>query len=199
MAIAFGVLLVVVLVAVLLLTQLDLGSGTARAKPRASSSTSSTTAAPTTTTTAVLRKTVKYAVVQGDTLSAIARRFHVTTAAIVSANKGLNPDKLTIGQTLTIPPEIPVRLLIEPATVAPGSTANLTLSGAQPGERITFEIQTPTGTFKGPPHTAGADGTVTTTYAPNATDPAGSYQVVAHGDQGTNAIAALVVRAPGAP
>lgn len=198
MAIAVTVLVVVVLVAVLLLTQLDPGGGTSRAKASPSSSTSSTTAAPTTTTT-VLRQTVQYAVRQGDTLSAIARRFHVTTAAIVAVNKGLNPDRLTIGQTLTIPPEIPVRLLVKPATVAPGSTANLALSGAQPGERVTFEIQTPTGTFKGPPHTAGPDGTVNTTYSPNATDPPGSYQVVAHGDQGTNAIAALVVGAPGAP
>src|SRR4051794_14985825 len=198
MAIAVGVLVVVVLVAVLLLTQRDPGGGATRAKPPASSSTSSTTTAPTTTTTA-LRKAVQYTVRQGDTLSAIARRFHVTTAAIVAANKGLSPDKLTIGQTLTIPPEIPVRLVVKPATVAPGSTANLALSGAQPGERVTFEIQTPTGTFKGPVHVAGPDGTVNTTYAPNATDPPGSYQVVAHGDQGTNAIAAMVVGAPGAP
>jgi LysM repeat protein len=199
MAIAVGVLVVVVMVAVLLLTQLDPGGGAARAKPPARSSSSSTTVAPTTTTTAPLRAAVQYAVRQGDTLSAIARRFHVTTAGIVAVNKGLNPDKLTVGQTLTIPPEIPVRLLVKPARVAPGSTANLALSGAQPGERVTFEIQTPTGTFKGPVHVAGPDGTVNTTYAPNATDPPGSYQVVAHGDLGTNAIAALVVDAPGTP
>jgi LysM repeat protein len=198
MAIAVGVLVVVVLGAVLLLIQLDPGGSATRAKPPPSSSTSSTTAAPTTTTT-VLRKTVQYTVVQGDTLSAIARRFHVSTAAIVFANKGLNPDRLTIGQALTIPPEIPVRLVVKPAAVAPGSTASLALSGAQPGERVTFEIQTPTGTFKGPVHTAGPDGRVNTTYAPNATDPPGSYQVVAHGDQDTFATAALVVSAPGAP
>jgi len=195
MAIAVGVLMVVVLVAALLLTQLDLGGGASRAKPPASTSTSSTTAAPTTTTSA-LRQAVQYTVRQGDTLSAIARRYHVTTAAIVAANEGLSPDKLTIGQTLTIPPEIPVRLLVKPATVAPGSTANLSLSGAQPGERVTFEIQTPAGTFKGPVHVAGPDGTVNTTYAPNASDPPGSYQVVAHGDQDTFALAALVVGAP---
>ena len=198
MAIALTVLLALVAVAVILLTQLDLGQD-ASERTRKRSGTTTSTSEPPTTTTSRLRKTVQYTVQQGDTLSAIARRFHVSTGAIVLANKLATPDRLTVGQTLTIPPEVPIRLQVRPATVAPGGTANLALSGAQPGERITFQVQTPTGSFTGPPHIAGPDGTVAATYGVNATDPVGSYLVVARGDQGTTATTALVVGAAAAP
>lgn len=39
----------------------------------------------------------------GDTLTAIARRYGTTQAAIVSANPGLNPNRLRVGQALNIP------------------------------------------------------------------------------------------------
>jgi LysM repeat protein len=193
MAVAICVLVVLVAAAIAVLTQLDLGDdASSKGGERRARITTTTTAAPTTTTLA-LRKAMQYTVQQGDTLSAIARRFRVTTGAVVLLNRLTSPDRLTVGQTLTIPPEIPVKLVIRPATVAPGGTANLTLTGAAPAEKVSFEIQTPRGSFKGPVHVAGPDGRVTTTYSVEATDPAASYLVVVRGDQGTTATGAIVV------
>jgi LysM repeat protein len=45
-----------------------------------------------------------YTVQAGDTLFSIARRFGVTVQAIVEANNLANPDSLSIGQQLVIPP-----------------------------------------------------------------------------------------------
>lgn len=44
-----------------------------------------------------------YKVIQGDTLTAISRRYGVSISMIVKVNPGLNPDRLKIGQTLMIP------------------------------------------------------------------------------------------------
>ena len=110
MVVAIGVLALIVAGAVLALTQLDLGDD-ANPEPRRAATTT-TTAAPTTTTSAP-RGEVGYTVQQGDTLIAIARRFHVTTGAIVLASKLTTPDRLTVGQALTIPPEIVVKLVVE--------------------------------------------------------------------------------------
>jgi LysM repeat protein len=41
---------------------------------------------------------------QGDTLSAIALRFDTTVRALVEANDLDDPDALTLGQRLSIPP-----------------------------------------------------------------------------------------------
>lgn len=49
------------------------------------------------------RGTIQYTVQSGDTLSGIAKRFGVTTQQIIAATPGLNPDRLSIGQTLNIP------------------------------------------------------------------------------------------------
>ena len=49
-------------------------------------------------------KNVIYAVRQGDTLEKIAAQFGVTIDDIVSANKLKDPNRLTIGQKLVIPP-----------------------------------------------------------------------------------------------
>jgi LysM repeat protein len=192
MTVAIAVLLLLGALAVVLVTQLDPGSD-AKSRHARRRATTTTTTRPPTTTTSKPRGTVQYTVQQGDTLSAIARRFHTSTGAIVLTNKLLTPDRLTVGQVLTIPPEVPIRLTVKPAKVPPGGTADLALRGAQPGERITFQIQTPTGSFTGPAHVAAADGTVTTTYSVNATDQAGTYLVVARGDLGTSTTAALVV------
>jgi LysM repeat protein len=48
-----------------------------------------------------------YVVESGDTLSAIAQRFDTTVEAIVDANDLDNPDFLSIGDELLIPPEPP--------------------------------------------------------------------------------------------
>lgn len=47
--------------------------------------------------------TVKYTVKKGDTLYAIAKKYHVTVQQLVSANKLSNANVLRIGQVLTIP------------------------------------------------------------------------------------------------
>ena len=49
------------------------------------------------------KKTEKpYVVVKGDTLSSIARRYNTTVKALAEANKIENPNKIEIGQVLTI-------------------------------------------------------------------------------------------------
>ncbi|CAN5895770.1 MAG: LysM peptidoglycan-binding domain-containing protein [Actinomycetota bacterium] len=45
-----------------------------------------------------------YRVQEGDTLSAIAVRFDTTVSALVEANDLDDPDSLTLGQRLSIPP-----------------------------------------------------------------------------------------------
>lgn len=57
-----------------------------------------------------------YSVQSGDTLSAIASRFGVTVAALVSANGIANPDLIIVGQTMLIPGTSNIDL---PAAVAP--------------------------------------------------------------------------------
>jgi LysM repeat protein len=47
--------------------------------------------------------TQEYTVAAGDTLTAIAEKFGVTTDAIISANSIANPDFIQPGDTLTIP------------------------------------------------------------------------------------------------
>ena len=194
MAIMVSVLAVIVVAAVIALTQLDL-SDDARSKRarRAATTTSSTTRVTTTTTTKP--KAVDYVVRSGDTLSGIARRFAVPTGVIVLANRLTDPDHLTVGQTLVIPPAAPVQLVVKPATVEAGASVRLTLRGAQPGEKVTFEIVKPNGSFNGPPHAASIDGTVTATYTPERSDPAGTYTVIAQGEQGTTTQATIAVLA----
>ena len=185
-------LVLLVAAAVFVLTRLDLGDEARRSgtKRRAPSTTTSSTLATTTTT---VGRPVRYEVRSGDTLLGIARRFGVTTDAIVKANSLPNADRLTIGQTLLIPPRPVVRLALSPPRVSPGGSVQLVLTGAQPAERVTFRIDSPAGSFVGPPHLAAADGRVTATYAPSAGNPAGNYTITAQGDHGTTASAILVV------
>lgn len=198
MAIAIALMVLIVAGAVVGLTQLDLGqeaSDRKKHRPPASVTTVATIAS-TTTTTQARRGTVHYTVKSGDTLIAIARRFGVTTDAIVQANKLTDPNHLTLGQRLTIPPAVVRKLVVSPAKVGLNSTVTLTLKGAPPGERITFTIVTPAGSFTGPPHLVALDGTVTTSYTPGGDDPPGTYLIAAHGDQGTDVQAALTVATP---
>jgi LysM repeat protein len=146
-----------------------------------------TTNPPTTAATTTTAPPTTYQVMRGDTLTAIAKRFGVPIAAIVAANPGVDPDHLVEGQILHIPPVTPVRLVITPPAGQAGESFELKLTGAQPSETVTFEIDSPDKTYTGPPHKTGADGAVTATYQSSVTDPAGTYNVVAKGDQGTNA------------
>lgn len=62
------------------------------------------TPSPTATSTPTPAKTI-YVVRAGDSLSAIAHRFGVTPDAIAQANHLSDPDSLTEGQQLIIPPK----------------------------------------------------------------------------------------------
>ena len=54
------------------------------------------------------RPTRTYIVQPGDTLWSIAQRYGITVAALQSANPGVDPARLTVGQGLTIPTAAPV-------------------------------------------------------------------------------------------
>lgn len=58
-----------------------------------------------------------YKVKQGDTLTAISKRYGISIAMITRVNPGLNPDKIRIGQTLMIP------LSIQPLQSSSGSNS----------------------------------------------------------------------------
>jgi LysM repeat protein len=146
--------------------------------------------------TTTTRPPINYQVQRGNTLTALANFFGLPLAVLAQANH-LDPHaQLTVGQMLVIPSRPPVQLKVAPPDAPAGAPFQLTLTGAQAGETITFEIDAPGGgKFTGPPHTAAPDGTVTATYQSNSSDNAGSYLVVARGNQGTSVEAALRVDA----
>jgi len=75
-----------------------------------------------------------------------------------------------------------------------GTAFALHAAGLKPGEAMTFEVDPPKGhPFIGPPHTSGPDGTVSSTFMPQAGDAPGSYKLKATGDHGTRATATLVI------
>lgn len=136
---------------------------------------------------------VTYVVRRGDRLTAIAARLHTSITAIVLANHMTNPDRLSEGQVLKIPTHAPLVLLVKPSKGPQGQQFQLDLIGAKPTEVIRFEIDSPAGKRNGPPHIASKDGSVTTKYTSGLTDQAGTYKVVAVGNQGTRTQTAFVV------
>ena len=146
----------------------------------AGTSTSPSVAATTTTTLPQL-----YRVRAGDTLTAIAQRLRVSAAAIIARNHVSNPNSLTAGQTLVIPPRPPLSLVVVPARGHVGDGFDLRLHGAAPGETIVYAIQSPKGIFTGQPHTASDGGTVSATYQTSFGDRPGVYKVTATGNRGT--------------
>ena len=154
----------------------------ARAENAAANTPATTTTAPTTTTT----PSTSYQVKRGDTLTAIARFFGVSSAAIDAANQLGGGDRLTEGQVLQIPPTPPAGLNVTPPDGIAGMAFTFTVTGAKVGEAVTFQVVAPGGgTFTGSPHTAGQDGSVTAGYRTDG-DAAGKYDVVATGDRGTS-------------
>ena len=145
---------------------------------------------PTTATTAPV---ITYHVKRGDTLSAIASHFGVPVSVIIQRNQIANPDRLTEGQALQIPPAPPILLVVTPVKGAPGQGFELKLTGAKPSEAITFEIDSPNGKYKGHPHTASTPGVVTATYQTAPTDRPGNYVVIATGTKGSTARAGFAV------
>jgi len=139
--------------------------------------------APTTTTTAA---PATYLVQRGDTLTNIAKQFHTSVGAIVATNRLENPDALTEGQQLTMPPSSAVRIDAELVDGGGDTAIGLTLVGAEPSELVTFVVTLPDGsTYTGSPHSTSIYGVVTTTY--RATLATGSYSVTATGERGTTA------------
>ena len=146
---------------------------------------------PTTTTTTPA--TITYRVKRGDTLTTIAHHFRVSISAIVSGNHVANPDRLSEGQTLRIPPAPPLKLVVTPPKGQAGQAFQLKLTGAVPSETIKFEIDSSTGKYTGGRHTASADGAVTATYQTALSGPTGIYNVTATGNQGTKVRAGFLV------
>jgi LysM repeat protein len=154
----------------------------AQAENAAANTPAPTTTAPTTTTA----PSTSYQVKRGDTLTAIARFFGVSSASIDAANHLGGGDRLTEGQVLQIPPSPPAALTVTPPDGIAGMGFTFTVTGAKVGEAVTFQVFAPGGgTFTGSPHTAGQDGTVTGSYRTDG-DSAGKYDVVATGDRGTS-------------
>ena len=128
-------------------------------------------------------------------MTSIAERFGLSPAVIATANQLSNADQLTEGQVLTIPPAPPPEVTVTPNVAPSGETLTFALTGAKPGETVTFEINAPDGDkFTGQPHVASQDGEATTSYNSAGDDP-GVYRVVATGDRGTTAQAPYLVRA----
>ena len=181
--------------------------GTTRASGTVPRPTTTVARATTTTTT----PPVTYAVKQGDTLSAIAKRYGISVASVAAVNKITDPDKLTAGQIITIPPPPPpttttapttttvpppAKLVITPATAALGAVFDLELSGVRPSETVTFEVDGPGGSkFTGSPHTPTPAGKVSTVYVTTAGDRVGTYTVVATGTLGGSARGTFIITA----
>jgi hypothetical protein len=150
-----------------------------------------------------------YVVKAGDSLGLIAKRLNVPLTVILALNHLADPNKISAGQVLTIPPTTTTTtvsttttrppttrppatsasgtLTVSPARGRAGTTFTLKVTGAQPTESITFEIDSPTGKkFTGPPHPAGPDGSVSASYFTQQVDPVGTYNVIATGNQGTS-------------
>jgi LysM repeat protein len=139
-----------------------------------------------TTTSTTTRPPIDYTVARGNTLTALARVFGVSTSAIIEANEGLDPNSLVEGQVLVIPPPEPVELVVKPRKPVVGGSIDIKLTGAKEFEVVRFQIDRPTGPFIGPGHNASEDGVVTTSYELGLADPVGAYTVTAAGDQGTS-------------
>lgn len=176
------------------LSRLNVGSETASKRSQRPPRPTTTASVRPATTITTAPQPVEYRVRPGDSLSGIARRFGVSTAAILTANRLKDPNRLTVGETLTVPAPPRLRLVVAPTTASVGDTVKFVLTGAKPGERITFVIGSAgREPFSGPPHVAPANGKVVAEYTPESVDSIGPHTVTALGNQGTNTAADLVV------
>jgi LysM repeat protein len=101
------------------------------------------TAAPATPTTdvppaipGVTPTATDYKIASGDNFSTLAKKFHVTTKALVDANPGVEATKLQINQVIHIPPPA------APAPVATATGATGTGTGAATGSAVTADPAT---------------------------------------------------------
>jgi LysM repeat protein len=80
----------------------------------------------------------QYKIVAGDNFSTLAKKFNVTTKAIVDANPGVDPTKLQIGQTITIPPpSAPVPNGGAPTLTAPAGAGGMQVYSVKSGDTLT--------------------------------------------------------------
>lgn len=86
-----------------------------------------------------------YTVKRGDTLAAIAAKYHVTVHALAAANHILNPNYIFVGQVLSIPgcavvtpPPAPVPTVVHPPAPTPTPTrpAGVTYYTVKPGDTL---------------------------------------------------------------
>lgn len=79
----------------------------------------------------------EYKVVQGDTFSGVAKKFHVSTKAITDANPGVDSTKLQVGQTLHIPAPVPPSVAGTTTSGPVNGTAGATVHAVKSGETLT--------------------------------------------------------------
>lgn len=127
-------------------------------------------------------------------LSTIARAAVLGFALAACGGGGAKPAPIT---TTTAPPTTttapPAVIVITPASGRIGTIVTLSVSGAKPGESITFTLTSPKGkVFNGSPHLVDATGAASATY--NTTgDEVGAHTVQAVGTLGTSAIGTLTL------
>jgi LysM repeat protein len=88
------------------------------------------TTLPSTQPTAVTTLVDFYVVESGDSLAVIAQRFGVTMSAIMEANNITDPNRVLVGQRLTIPPPTTTTKPIPTTTTAAPSTLPATTQPA---------------------------------------------------------------------
>jgi LysM repeat protein len=168
-------------------------------KERSSSTDPGPTVATLATTSTTRRPEIDYPVKAGDTLTSIARQFHLSTALILDVNEIPNPDNLVVGQVLVIPRPRLVQLVVTPKKIDAGESVTFEFQGAQPDESVFFVIAWPGGTFTGPSHSSSTSGKVETSYQPAPDAPGGTYVVTAKGNHFTTAQATFRVVAAVVP
>lgn len=139
--------------------------------------------------------------------SAACRRtltFAVCCLTLAACGSGGHSTPTTTSTSSTIAPSTaagPQKTSIDVVPPSGPTGTTFQLHGRfSPQEKVAFEIDLPNGkTFKGQSHTSSADGSVSTSYRTTATDPAGTYQVQATGDQGEHLTGQFDVTAAGAP
>jgi hypothetical protein len=104
-----------------------------------------------------------------------------------------NADQITTGKNLAIPAESVPTLVVEPPSGPPSTAFELRLTGASPGDRISFEVRSPEGVFTGRAHAVPADGNVIATYQTAIQGNIGRFTVIAHGNRGSVAVGSFDV------
>ncbi len=84
--------------------------------------------------------TMTYVVQAGDTLAELGRRFGLSEAALAAANGLVNPNRLSVGQTLVIVPaptsQVPSVNTISPAGAAGSGTSTTTIYTVRAGDTL---------------------------------------------------------------